>query len=641
MKTLFNIKTKLKKSIFMIIIGLSINMNYGQVGINTTSPQGMLEVNSNNQGVVLPKVQLTDINTALPVVNPNGVNLSIGTIVYNTNTAGISPNNVVPGYYFWDGAKWVMFSAGQEKNIYTDDGEINELRTISLTNKVNFDNNTFVVDGINNRVGIGTLNPSGKLHVNSDDGKDAVFSMASNNPSEDMDLDLYRLRGTSSSPNIIQNGDGLGGIRFNGLNMNTSGVLAPFSIMAEIKAEADGTITPTSAPAALNFKTATAGSAAATTKMTIKNNGQISIGDNSPHASAILDVKSSDKGVLLPRVALTSNTDQTTITSPAVGLLVYNTGTAGLSYNGYVFWNGSEWRTLNNSNSSTGTIGNIDCSTVVLSPATYTLGTPYNGILSVPYTGGNGGYYAAQTISSTGVTGLTATLAAGNFNSGSGIIQYTISGTPSASSPSLATFAIALGGVTCNASVGNEPNATISATATIGPLFLSPSSSEATGVNTYHRFVTSPDGKFSVRVKIENGFTFGTADIQIRSNQGTPIIMWNFMTDYVTNGHFVQGNNATTFPAQGVWYGNGGGSGATMSSALYEAWADPDVYFGSPEYRRYTWTTTDSSDKTIYILTFMLGAPNSDIVANPTNCPSGTCTNTKAFLKIEQIRSNY
>lgn len=326
MKTLFNIKTKLKKSIFMIIIGLSINMNYGQVGINTTSPQGMLEVNSNNQGVVLPKVQLTDINTALPVVNPNGVNLSIGTIVYNTNTAGISPNNVVPGYYFWDGAKWVMFSAGQEKNIYTDDGEINELRTVMLTNKVNFDDNTFVIDGINNNVGVGTLNPSGKLHVNSDDGKDAIFSMSSNNPSEDMDLDIYRLRGTSTSPNIIQNGDGLGGIRFNGLNMNTTGVLAPFSIMAEIKAEADGTITPTSAPAALNFKTATAGSAAATTKMTIKNNGKVGIGTTTPNPRAVLQINAlnNDAGILIPRLT-TVQRNAMVMTNTEDGVMIFNT----------------------------------------------------------------------------------------------------------------------------------------------------------------------------------------------------------------------------------------------------------------------------------------------------------------------------
>jgi uncharacterized protein (TIGR02145 family) len=49
---------------------------------------------------------------------------------------------------------------------------------------------------------------------------------------------------------------------------------------------------------------------------------------------------------------------------------------------------------------------------------------------TVSYTGGNGGDYAAQSILSTGVAGLTATLAAGSFASGSGTLTYTLSGTP-------------------------------------------------------------------------------------------------------------------------------------------------------------------------------------------------------------------
>jgi|GEM_PF-854409 len=48
---------------------------------------------------------------------------------------------------------------------------------------------------------------------------------------------------------------------------------------------------------------------------------------NPPDPSAMLDVQSSDKGLLIPRVELTSTTDQTTIASPATSLLVYNTNT--------------------------------------------------------------------------------------------------------------------------------------------------------------------------------------------------------------------------------------------------------------------------------------------------------------------------
>lgn len=92
-----------------IIIG-TININYSQVGINTSNPQGILDINSNNQGVVFPNVMLTDASIEAPVINPNGTNLAIGTIVYNTNTAGTTPNNVSPGYYYWNGTRWQSFS---------------------------------------------------------------------------------------------------------------------------------------------------------------------------------------------------------------------------------------------------------------------------------------------------------------------------------------------------------------------------------------------------------------------------------------------------------------------------------------------------------------------------------------------------
>ncbi|WP_336716093.1 hypothetical protein [Chryseobacterium mucoviscidosis] len=154
----------------------------------------------------------------------------------------------------------------------------------------------------------------------------------------------------------------------------------------------------------------------------------------------------------MPRIALVSNTDQATIPSPAVGLIVYNTGTAGLTTVGYLYWNGSEWRQLNNSSTAGGTLGAISCSEVSITPSTYTSGVAYTGIMSVPYTGANGGSYSTQSIGP--VNGLTATLVAGSFNVGAGTLNYTVSGTPTVSSPVTTTFPINIGGKTCNASVG-------------------------------------------------------------------------------------------------------------------------------------------------------------------------------------------
>lgn len=74
--------------------------------------------------------------------------------------------------------------------------------------------------------------------------------------------------------------------------------------------------------------------------------GQTGIGTTTPDASAKLEVNATNKGFLPPRVTLTSATDNTTIPSPATGLLVYNTGNNAGLVAGYYFWNGGTWATI-------------------------------------------------------------------------------------------------------------------------------------------------------------------------------------------------------------------------------------------------------------------------------------------------------
>ena len=66
-----------------------------------------------------------------------------------------------------------------------------------------------------------------------------------------------------------------------------------------------------------------------------------------PNSSAMLDVKSTNKGLLIPRVILTGTADVTTVPSPAISLMVYNTTAAGSGTTavvaGYYYWNGSAW----------------------------------------------------------------------------------------------------------------------------------------------------------------------------------------------------------------------------------------------------------------------------------------------------------
>lgn len=81
--------------------------------------------------------------------------------------------------------------------------------------------------------------------------------------------------------------------------------------------------------------------------------GSVGIGTSNPDASAALDVYSTNKGLLLPKVALLSNTDVATIQNPATGLVVYNTannsiGTTIVTANTFYFWNGTKWTDLIN-----------------------------------------------------------------------------------------------------------------------------------------------------------------------------------------------------------------------------------------------------------------------------------------------------
>ena len=65
----------------------------------------------------------------------------------------------------------------------------------------------------------------------------------------------------------------------------------------------------------------------------------------SANASAGVDIDFTNKGLLIPRVSLTSITDAATITSPATSLLVYNSNAAMTNGNGlgYYYWDGAKW----------------------------------------------------------------------------------------------------------------------------------------------------------------------------------------------------------------------------------------------------------------------------------------------------------
>jgi trimeric autotransporter adhesin len=89
---------------------------------------------------------------------------------------------------------------------------------------------------------------------------------------------------------------------------------------------------------------------------------QVGIGTTTPHPSALLELTSGSKGLLLPRVALQSSADGTTVPAPANSLLVYNTAAQNDVLPGFYYWQGS-WMPLLAS-SSTGANWSLNGNTV-------------------------------------------------------------------------------------------------------------------------------------------------------------------------------------------------------------------------------------------------------------------------------------
>ena len=105
-------------------------------------------------------------------------------------------------------------------------------------------------------------------------------------------------------------------------------------------------------------------------------NAQIGIGTNAPSANAVLDVSSTNKGLMLPRIS-----DTTSVVNPTAGLLIYNNKTKTPT-----FHNGAAWQTL----------GRLDAVDPNADSIVYTIGSA-NGFIAGTYrleniaAGGSGG----------------------------------------------------------------------------------------------------------------------------------------------------------------------------------------------------------------------------------------------------------
>ena len=173
---------------------------------------------------------------------------------------------------------------------------------------------------------------------------------------------------------------------------------------------------------------------------------QIGIGTIAPIAGALLELKATDKALLLSRVGDAA----TAIADPVDGMIVYDNSLNCFRSRENAVWTPC-WNCCATPSTTAGTITALNCAGIV-NTGTLTNGVVASAVSSdIPYTGGNAGTFAAQAITSTGVTGLTATLIAGNLATGAGTVTYVISGTPA--SAGTASFALSLAGQNCTLTV--------------------------------------------------------------------------------------------------------------------------------------------------------------------------------------------
>jgi hypothetical protein len=104
---------------------------FSQVGIGTTTPDtdAALDIFTTDQGVLFPRIALTSTVDAAPLSA-----YVAGMKVYNTATAGTSPNNVVPGMYYSDGTQWVKYAGttpefSPARTVYVDTANPNSATT--------------------------------------------------------------------------------------------------------------------------------------------------------------------------------------------------------------------------------------------------------------------------------------------------------------------------------------------------------------------------------------------------------------------------------------------------------------------------------------------------------------------------------
>lgn len=175
MKKVRKRKTYHIASVVLLIMACSYSpalFSQVKIGDNPKSinPDAMLEIESSNKGVLLPRIALKSTKNSAPLKN-----FTPGMVVYNTSTI----SDLTPGLYYSDGTKWIKANT----NLPASDSmsnqnvlwSLNGNNNVSTNNFLGTTNNTGLVIKTNNAerlritekgwVGIGTATPKAALEV--------------------------------------------------------------------------------------------------------------------------------------------------------------------------------------------------------------------------------------------------------------------------------------------------------------------------------------------------------------------------------------------------------------------------------------------------------------------------------------------
>tara|TARA_B100001093_G_scaffold518519_1_gene603656 strand:+ start:2758 stop:3162 length:405 start_codon:yes stop_codon:yes gene_type:complete len=87
----------MKTQLLIILFTKSLILS-AQIGINTSTPDAntALDIVSDDKGILIPRVELNDLNTASPL----GLPVTDGVMIYSES------GTVSDGFYYWEGNEW-------------------------------------------------------------------------------------------------------------------------------------------------------------------------------------------------------------------------------------------------------------------------------------------------------------------------------------------------------------------------------------------------------------------------------------------------------------------------------------------------------------------------------------------------------